>query len=85
MNDKYFMNKTYARTLLAMITLLAVQSSAHSIMFIDTSNNAWHNQAHWLIGTPYLWIIASNESLLENFGNIYTLEILSKWYPTDDY
>ena len=52
-------------TLLAMIALLVVQSCAvtfihNVIMFIDTSNNDWHNQAHWLIRTPYLSIIASN-------------------------
>ena len=45
---------------------LAVQSSAqtcirNTILFNYTSNNAWHNQAHWLVGTPYLSTIASNE------------------------
>ena len=29
--------------------------------------HVWLNQAHWLIGTPYLWIISSNETL--NFVN----------------
>ena len=48
-----------------MIALSAAQSSAqtfihNAIMFIDTSNNAWYNKTHWLIGTPYLSIIASN-------------------------
>ena len=48
-----------------MIALSALQSPAQTfshngIMFIDTSNNAWYNQVHWLIGTPYLSIKASN-------------------------
>ena len=48
-----------------MIALSFVQSSAQTIIhsaivFIDTSDNAWYNQVHWLIGTPYLSIIASN-------------------------
>ena len=56
--------------LLAMITLLAVQSSAQTfihnvILFFDTSDNAWYNQVHWLIGTPYLSIIASKVSALD--------------------
>ena len=29
-------------------------------MVIDTSNNAWHSQVHWLVGTPYLAIKSSN-------------------------
>ena len=42
-----------------------LQSSAqlfihNAIFFIDTLNNAWYNQVHWLIGTPYLSIITSN-------------------------
>ena len=32
----------------------------NAIFFIDTSNNSWHNQAHWLTGTPYLSTISSN-------------------------
>ena len=40
-------------TSLAMITLLAVQWSAqtfiHNAIFIDTCNNAWYKQAHWLV------------------------------------
>ena len=52
--------------LLAFIALSAAQSSAqthiHSaIVVIDTSNNAWHSQVHWLVGTPYLAIKASND------------------------
>ena len=40
---------------------LAVQTFIHNaILFIDTSNNAWYNQAHWLIGMPYLSIIAGD-------------------------
>ena len=33
----------------------------NAILSIDTSNNAWYKQAHWLIGTKYLAIIASND------------------------
>ena len=48
-----------------MIALSAVQSSApkfihNVILSIDTSDNAWYNQVHFLIERPYLWIIASN-------------------------
>ena len=44
-----------AATLLAMIARPAVQSSTqafiHSdILFFDTSDNAWHDEAHWIIG-----------------------------------
>ena len=53
------------RTLLAFTANSAAQSSAqtyiHSaIVVIDTSNNAWHSQVHWLAGTPYLAVKASN-------------------------
>ena len=52
-------------TLLAFIALLAAESSIqkcihNAIVFIDTSNNALYNQLHWLVGTPYLAIKASN-------------------------
>ena len=52
-------------SLLAFIGLLAVQSSAQThihcaIVVIDTSNNASYNQVHWLVGTTYLAIKASN-------------------------
>ena len=55
--------------LLAMIALSVVESSAqtvihNAILLIDTSNNVSCNQAHWLIRTPYLSIIASNEICL---------------------
>ena len=33
----------------------------NTIVFIDTSNNASYNQVHWLVGTPYLAMKASNE------------------------
>ena len=33
----------------------------NAIMFIDTSNNAWYNQVHWLFGMPYLSIIATKD------------------------
>ena len=59
------------QSLLAFTALSAVQSSAqthiHSaIVVIDTSNNAWHSQVHWLVGTPYLAIKASNVSSKKN-------------------
>ena len=52
-------------SLLAIVDISSVQSSAetfihNAILFIDTSNNAWHNQAHWMIQPPYLSTIASN-------------------------
>ena len=52
--------------LLAIVDNSDVQSSAqtfihNAIFFTDTSNNAWHNEVHWLIGTPYLLTIASND------------------------
>ena len=48
-----------------MTALSAIQSCAQTfihnvIMFFDTSNNAFYSQVHWLIGTPYLSIKASN-------------------------
>ena len=41
-----------------MIAISAVQSSAqtfshNAILFTDISNNAWYNQAHWLIEMTY--------------------------------
>ena len=55
-------------TLLAIVDISAVQSPAHTfiycaILFIHNPNNVWHNQAHWLIGMPYLSTIASNDSV----------------------
>ena len=63
-----------------MIALSAVQSSAQTyihngILFIDTSNNAWYNQVHWLIGTSYLSIIASNSSQNSIKGHQYNLRL----------
>ena len=51
--------------LLAFTANSAAQSSAqthiHSaIVVIDTSNNAWHSQVHWLVETPHLVVKASN-------------------------
>ena len=51
-----------------MIALSAAQSTAqtyihNAILFIDTSNNVLYNQVHWLIGMPYLSIIATNAPL----------------------
>ena len=61
--------------LLAFTANSAAQSSAqthiHSaIVVIDTSNNAWHSQVHWLFGTAYLTVKASN-GVLEKFGSPY--------------
>ena len=55
-------------SLSAFIALSAAQSSAQThiqsaIVVIDTSNNAWHSQVDWLVGTPYLAIKASNVSV----------------------
>ena len=55
-------------SLLAFTALLDVQSSTwtriHSaILVIDTSNNASYNQVHWLVGTPYLAVKASNDGV----------------------
>ena len=55
----------FTASLLAIVDILAVQSSSqtfihNAILFTDTSNIAWHNQAYWLIGTPYLSTSASN-------------------------
>ena len=57
------------QTLLAFIANSDAQSSAqthiHSaIVVIDTSNNAWYSQVHWLVGTPYLAVKASNALIL---------------------
>ena len=67
------------RTLLAIVDIMAVQSSAqtfihNTILFIDTFNNAWHNQADWLIGTPYLSTIASNVNF-RNESTVMTAQI----------
>ena len=67
-------------SLLAMIAISAVKSSAqtfiyNAILFIDTSNNAWYNISHWLIKTPYLSIIASNA--LETFYHHLTIRKLA--------
>ena len=42
----------------AFIALLIVQSSVqtrshNAILVIDTLNNNWHNQVHWLVDMPY--------------------------------
>ena len=60
------LNQSNFFPLLAFIALSAAQSSGetciHSaILVIDTSNNASYNQVHWLVGTPYLSIKASND------------------------
>ena len=61
----YVVTKLQSISLLAFIALSAAQSSAQThirsaIVVIDTSNNAWHSQVHWLVGMPYLVIKASN-------------------------
>ena len=79
-------------TLLAMIALLVVQPSTlirihNAILFLDTSNNAWHNTGHLVTGTPCLTIIANNEKycgflyntwIALNISNIY---YLPPWLP----
>ena len=71
--------------LLAIITLSVVQSSVqtfihNAIMFIDTSNNDWYLQAHWIIGTPYLSIITSNvtywKTTLWKYGFVAIINVL---------
>ena len=62
--------KSQKTSLLAMIALSAVQSSAQTfihnvILFNDTSDSAWYNQIHWLVGMPY-WSIIASDVLLEN-------------------
>ena len=57
--------------MIAFIALSAAQSSTqthiHSaIVVIDTSNNAWHRQVYWLVGTPYLAIKASNDNYVKD-------------------
>ena len=57
-------------TLLAFTANSAAQSSAqthiHSaIVVIDTSNNAWHSQVHWLVETPYLAVKDSNANYFD--------------------
>ena len=61
---RFWSSATFA-TLLAMIALSVVHSPTltriqNAILFIDTSNNAWYNNVHLLMGTPCLTIIASN-------------------------
>ena len=75
-----------AGTLLAMVALSAVQSSAqtfihNAILFIDTFNNAWYNQVHWLIGMPYFPIIASNGSVnsYSRYNYIYIRDTALCW------
>ena len=55
-----------------MIAISVVQSSVqtfihNAILFIDTC----YNQAHWLIGMPYLSIIASNVNLFEQHKTLF--------------
>ena len=62
-------------SLLAFAANSAAQSSAqthiHSaIVVIDTSNNAWHSQVHWLFGTPHLAVKASNDGATSSRRNI---------------
>ena len=56
--------------------LAMIQSFFHNaILFIDISDNAWYKQAHWLIGAPYLSIIASKCSTTVSFNlqSLFTL------------
>ena len=80
-------------TLLVIVNISAVQSFAqtfihNAILFIDTSNNAWHNQAHWLIGTPYLSTIGSKDFPRQNnnpkFKGISWTELFILWNRSQD-
>ena len=54
-----------------------------AIMFTDTSNNAWHNQVHWLIRMPYLFLISINDQCICHVvqGYIHVTKTLSHpWY-----
>ena len=54
----------------------------NAILYIDTSNNAWHSQAHWLIGKPYLSTIASNVANMISVlttTNLWLYSISSRW------
>ena len=51
--------------IIAIVAISAVESSApafihNAIVFIDTWDNAWYNQLHWVVETPYLSTIDSN-------------------------
>ena len=64
-------------------TTSAVQPSAqtfihNSILFIDTYNNSWHNQTHWLIRSPYFATIASNDLIINRFDHQQSLNMGSK-------
>ena len=54
-----------------------IMCNDNAIMFTDSSNNTWYNQVHWLIGAPYLSIIASNGlgHILSVWVTSYTLTI----------
>ena len=56
-----------------MIALSPVQTQTfihNVILFIDMPSNAWCDQTHWLIRTPYLSIIASNASINFFFSGV---------------
>ena len=74
-----------------MVAISAVQSSAqtfihNAILFIDISDNVWYNQAHWLIRTPYLSIIASNGAEKQFFFSFFPVivakPLLSRFIQT---
>ena len=57
-------SQLFLRSWLAIIALLAIQSSAqtfihNAILFIDTSNNARYSEIRWLIRKPYIcrWLL----------------------------
>ena len=83
-------------SLLAFIALSAAQSSVqtriHSaILVTDTSNNASHNQVHWLVRTPYLSIKASNGAeinlykLLKNSMFVNISDVMIYCYPISEW
>ena len=77
--------------LLAMIALLAAQSSTQTFihdvfLFLDTCGNAWYNQIHCLIGRPYLSVIASNVSqcyLPHNWSHLSFWFLVLYFTPTE--
>ena len=73
-----------------MIALSALQSPAqtfshNAIMFIDTSNNAWYNRVHWLIGTLYLSIKASNVIHVWSFNMRTIYKEQRDWEQEEDF
>ena len=75
-----------------MIALSTLQSSPqtknyNAILFIDTPNNAWYNQAHWLPEMPYLSIMPvmayfnNKISLCQENSQLANTHSLDETYP----